>query len=64
MSIEDNNTNENLLSDLFIGYLENDTFKISMINTRLVNRFNEGLLELDDLTFVYRHFLFEGGVNE
>ena len=45
--------NENLMSDLLLGYLENDDLMMYIANTKLLNRYREKLVNLDDLVLVY-----------
>jgi len=49
--------NDNLLSDLILAYLKDDDLATSIINTRLVNRYNDDLLDLNDLVLVYKYFI-------
>jgi hypothetical protein len=47
--------NENLLSDLLLGYLENDWLMMHVANTKLITRYEQGLIDADSLKTVYAY---------
>jgi hypothetical protein len=48
--------NDKLLSNFILSLLDEDELAIKVINTRLLNRLNEGLLDLGDMVLVYKFF--------
>lgn len=50
-------TNDLLLSNIMIGFLENDRIKIDFNHTILLDRYNKGLVSLEDINTVYSFFI-------
>lgn len=48
---------DNLLSDVLLGYLEQDDLQYSVANTRLLQKYNDGLITSEELVSVYNFIL-------
>ena len=50
-------TNDMLLSNIMLGFLEDDQLKIMFNHTILLERYNKDLVSLEDITQVYSWFI-------